>query len=179
MTVWHHGKPPSRGWAPYGLMSLVPQKTAKLHLQAPVSWVSLLVQSVCWWTLTWLWMTNQITIETRGSGSSWNLGISVTSISSDFTSEPHLLSLSPRGIIFLWIFHGVSFLSSWFLGFLSLHTYFLFVISLSLPSASASSSTLLFLPPFPPPPSFLSVNILWHSSALYNTWRNPLKGQRQ
>ena len=161
-TVWPHGK--------------LPPKTTKLCLQT-VSWVSLLVQSVCWWTLTWLQMTNQVTKETRGSGSSWNLGISVTSISNDFTSGPHLLSLSPRGI-FLWIFHGVSFLSSWFLGFLSFYTYFLFVISLSLPSASASS-TLLFLPPFPPPPSFLSVNILGHSSALYNTWGNLSKRQRR
>lgn len=105
------------------------------------------------------WLSNQIVIETRDSGPDWNLGISVTSKQWPYIWVPSLLSLSPRGIIFLWIFHGVSFLSCWFLGFLSFYTDFLFITSLSLTLASASST--LLSSSFPPP-YLLSVNIPWN-----------------
>lgn len=36
MILWHHGKPPPRGWALFGLMSWVPKKIAQLQLADPL-----------------------------------------------------------------------------------------------------------------------------------------------
>lgn len=117
---WHR-QPPAMTWEqiawPYELSSFKTLLGASrgVRLQDSVTWAGFL------WPLfaienplDFQWPCDLIKTETDFI---LDEILTLWSLTQNSHENPHLLSLLPRGIFFVWIFHGVSSLSTWSLGF--------------------------------------------------------------
>lgn len=116
-----HRQPPAMAWKQiawsYELSSSKKLLSANrgVHLQDSVTWAGFL------WPLfaienplDFQWPCDLIKTETDFI---LDEILTLWSLTQNSHENPHLLSLLPCGIFFVWIFHGVSSLSTWSLGF--------------------------------------------------------------